>query len=105
MFRAARDVVSSETNRWEEEMTYFFIWTMLNRKVGGLLSGEGTLLWVRLASFICLFIFILFQLFAPPCCLHAANSAANMFLTDHNIGHLSPTAETTLLRYTVFLED
>lgn len=57
-------------------MTYFFIWTTLNRKAGGLLSGEGSLLWVRLASFIYLF-FLLFQLFVPACCLHAANSPAD----------------------------
>lgn len=95
-------------------MTYFFIWTTLNRKVGGLLRGEGSLLWVRLASFIYLFFYYFNSLCLRAACtlqtlpqtvIHITQTRRNIFLTGHNIGHLSPTAETTLLRYTVFLED
>ncbi len=34
---ARRDVVLCETNRWDDNLTYIFIWITLNRKEGTLL--------------------------------------------------------------------
>lgn len=67
MFWAGRDVVLFETKRWEDKLTYFFIWTTLNRKEGWQMrrEGKGNLFLICITSLLFIHFYLLY--FNAPC--------------------------------------